>query len=417
MASLSDQIDRFSRSTKAIKTTAEQIALANGRFTLSSIGVAGPFARAVLNTHLGDLIRDVDPSELGLFQLADSSKPPNNERVGSKSSFTPGITRVEFGNATPLRRTVARRDEPVKLSIEPDVYARAAIKYIDRYDRTRPMPRARSQVAAILQQLGDVRQNMRALAQSLEQVHTTEVPPPRLFTQDEELRVEELKAEIAILKRRKQAALAQQRSAHRRSGELQSIHKGGILPDLMLQTPPKNGFELTPAKALDFNDNLMDEVINLSNVTDTSLLPHGPISPSFDKSLEDIATLTSSGTYEQNITGSIPAPDTEDRVENEKIDGGRAMTLDIQSGPSPPECDNEQVLAPKEVNTDGFLMGPETPVVSHYRIRMNADIKRIVTKIWQTASDVIAPYCLHNASEDGTSSNSPLPAKETMSAL
>ena len=128
MASLSEQIDRFSRSTKAIKATAAQTALPGGRFRFSDIGVAGPFTRAVLDTHLGDLIRDIDPSELGLFQILNPSSTAEN---GVPRPPLSGLARVEFGSATPLRR-IAKRDELTKLNIEPEVYAHAAIKYIDR---------------------------------------------------------------------------------------------------------------------------------------------------------------------------------------------------------------------------------------------------------------------------------------------
>ena len=116
MASLSDQIDRFARSSKAVNTIAANTAPARA--------LAGPFTRAVLDTHLGDLIRDVDPSELGLFQLIGPSHPSGTEKDPSR----PQVARVEFGNATPLRRTIHRRDDHV----EPEIYAQAAIKYIDR---------------------------------------------------------------------------------------------------------------------------------------------------------------------------------------------------------------------------------------------------------------------------------------------
>ena len=110
MASLSDQIDRFARSSKAIKAVAANTALATA--------LAGPFTRAVLDTHLGDLIRDADPSELGLFQLVRPEKPQ--------------VARVEFGNATPLKRTIQRRDDHIKHDVEPEIYAQAALRYIDR---------------------------------------------------------------------------------------------------------------------------------------------------------------------------------------------------------------------------------------------------------------------------------------------
>lgn len=132
MSTLADQIDRLSRHTKSIYLTASQTALPQSR----NQGVAGPFTRAVLHTPLGDLIRDIDPSELGLFNLVN---PPNVGRVNqqhrdSGTASLPEITRVEFHGATPLRKQVTSRKEEAHKpkEIEPEVYAQAALKYIDR---------------------------------------------------------------------------------------------------------------------------------------------------------------------------------------------------------------------------------------------------------------------------------------------
>ena len=95
MASLSDQIDRLSQSTRAIKTT---VASTDNDST-------GIFTRAVLNTHLGDLIREVDTAELGLFSLVNYDQ----------------LHRIQISGATPLRN---------KHSIEPEIYAHAALKCI-----------------------------------------------------------------------------------------------------------------------------------------------------------------------------------------------------------------------------------------------------------------------------------------------
>jgi hypothetical protein len=102
--SLSDQIDRFTRNAQAIKTAASQ--------TANTTTTASVFTRAVLSTQLGDLIRDIDPSELGLFTLVDS--------------HSSGIARSQFQGATPLRRHHPAQE------IGPEVYAHAALKYIDQ---------------------------------------------------------------------------------------------------------------------------------------------------------------------------------------------------------------------------------------------------------------------------------------------
>lgn len=113
MASLSDHIDRFNKNTRSIASTASQIAQQHSDFP-------GTFTRAVLSTHLGDLIRDIDPSELGLFRLVDS--PASNATPQDHE-----LKRTEFSGATPLRKHPLQRDE-----LKPEVYAHAALKYIDQ---------------------------------------------------------------------------------------------------------------------------------------------------------------------------------------------------------------------------------------------------------------------------------------------
>ena len=114
MASLSDHIDRFNKNTRSIKSTASQIATTTQQHSASP----GTFTRAVLSTHLGDLIRDIDPSELGLFRLVDGDGLTSQDHE---------LKRAEFSCATPLRKHPSRRDE-----LQPEVYAHAALRYIDQ---------------------------------------------------------------------------------------------------------------------------------------------------------------------------------------------------------------------------------------------------------------------------------------------
>jgi hypothetical protein len=114
MSSLSDHVERLTRLAKSINAAATAI--------LASPN-SGLFTTAVLQTPLEDLIRDVDPSELGLFTL--QTRPgEQKEELG----------RVAFSGATPLRKNVRRREEGKRkeADVEPEVYAQAALKYLDR---------------------------------------------------------------------------------------------------------------------------------------------------------------------------------------------------------------------------------------------------------------------------------------------
>lgn len=119
MSGLADHIDRFAQTVKSIRTT---VTILSEPSTITR----GSFTRAVLTTPLGDLIRDVDHSELGLFTLVE----PTQHQEKQKEE----ISRVEFHGATPLRRpAAARRDDAMRIKeLEPEVYAQAALKYLDR---------------------------------------------------------------------------------------------------------------------------------------------------------------------------------------------------------------------------------------------------------------------------------------------
>jgi hypothetical protein len=124
MTSLAGQIDRFSRNTKAIKATA-------GTTAVSRPSIPSHFTSAVLSTPLGDLIRDVDPSELGLFSLI-SPGPTHFREQHAQGAPATGVTRTEFPAPTPLRRPAYQRDISKLSDLEPEIYAQAALKYIER---------------------------------------------------------------------------------------------------------------------------------------------------------------------------------------------------------------------------------------------------------------------------------------------
>lgn len=126
--SLSDRIDRLAATAKAIRASAVAIVPSDDNPAPNAI----PFTRAVLDTALGDLIRDIDASELGLFTLvpapdADVRKQPD---IGARRGE---ISRVQFPGATPLRKQPPRRGDMLRpKQYEPEVYAHAALKYLDR---------------------------------------------------------------------------------------------------------------------------------------------------------------------------------------------------------------------------------------------------------------------------------------------
>lgn len=113
MPSLHDHIDRFSTASKSIQTSTR-------RFTSTPLG---PFARAILETPLSELIRELDVAELGLFSLV----PPAPPHVDAPVRET--VTRTEIVAPTPLRKNTKKEMRP---DPEPEVYAEAALRFLDR---------------------------------------------------------------------------------------------------------------------------------------------------------------------------------------------------------------------------------------------------------------------------------------------
>lgn len=136
-ATLNDHVDRLSQLANSIRSTASSDD--NAFNTVTRPGITGPFTRAILSTPLGDLIRDIDASEIGLFTLVQPPQPgvalasthdKDSDQVGSSVGE---IARVGFVGATPLRKPPASRGGTQKGGEhEPEVYAYAALKYLDK---------------------------------------------------------------------------------------------------------------------------------------------------------------------------------------------------------------------------------------------------------------------------------------------
>ena len=125
MPTLLDHIDRFSYTAQLIQTAARN----------ASEPLPSPYVRAVLRTPLGDLARDVDTSELGLFTLVPHASAPtaSGDEPGASAAQKGSIARVEFPGATPLRKPAGTsKHSRREIDKEPEVYAQAALKYLDR---------------------------------------------------------------------------------------------------------------------------------------------------------------------------------------------------------------------------------------------------------------------------------------------
>lgn len=118
--SLPDYVELVSSISKSIRTNVSE----------SNDYAPGFYTNAVLRIPLGDLIREADPSEVGLFTLVPPSSYGTGTIEGEELGSATHVTRVELPSATPLRPRTGR--EIKAQDHEPEVYANAALKLLDR---------------------------------------------------------------------------------------------------------------------------------------------------------------------------------------------------------------------------------------------------------------------------------------------
>ncbi|KAF8840011.1 hypothetical protein BDN67DRAFT_904383 [Paxillus ammoniavirescens] len=432
MPSLADQIDHLAETAKAIRTSAAAIFPSED----NTAPLAIPFTRAVLDTSLGDLIRDIDASELGLFMLvpapdADVRKQPENgPRRGE-------ISRVEFPGATPLRKQPTRRDGMFKpKEYEPEVYAQAALKYLDRYQSIRPMPRARSQVIALIEQLDEARENIKGLNETLQKLTSsgpTSAPTPQTSSvTEEERRITDLQNRLVELRNQKDLLL--------RSNEPQPTRKPKVAPKPISNPIPvhspeteshEDAFWSTSAaspRRLRFTDKLLEEEPDFGEIAELSFDSPGPAPPrSVFTSLipgDNLRDKSFGAQTDDSIFGGqsfLPSPEpliieAVDEREPEDEPGEEERTVVLQKIPPSTALQEHLLASPPPVNAQPpspLAPGTLPPESSSKtpKVRMTPELERIVTKIWSTVGDIIMPG---NPFSSGTK---PPRAKETLALI
>lgn len=437
MPSLSDHIEHLTATAKAIRTSATTI-VPTGH---NPFAQTGPFTRAVLDTPLGDLIRDIDTSELGLFTLVPPpdagvrKQPENGPRQGQ-------ISRAGFPGATPLRKPPPKRDEATKpREPEPEVYAMAALKYLDRYQSIRPMPRARSQVITLSQQLAEVRANIKHLSEALQESTSsasTSVPTTQTSSvAEEEKRIHELQDRLAELRLQKESLLRAKEPEGRNNLSVSSTSnakQGNRDPPLSASSREPDTHEdafwstpSTPARTLRFSEKLMDEEIKFGDLSTISFESPEPVPRSVFANLTAGGDLdgegfddTSHSAMDDSIFDSGKDGDDiglddrpgsalsqtpkgieihnhggEDAGEEEEEE--RTVVLNkkpsLPSQSPPPAPTNLLRASDADIGATVPPAEPHPPRVATNapKVRATPELERIVAKIWSTVGEVISP--------------------------
>ncbi|KAG2153871.1 hypothetical protein DEU56DRAFT_426235 [Suillus clintonianus] len=421
MPSLSDQIDHLTSLSKSIKATADEFPTSDGLFTT-----------AVLDTALGDLIRDIDSSELGLFTLV---QPPSH--VPTESEARGVISRVEFPGATPLRKPPSRRQEMTKpREYEPEVYAQAALKYLDRYHSIRPMPRARSQVQGLINQLDEARRKIRGLSETLQELTSSNpasgTSPQESNAADEERRIQDLQARLTELRKQKDDILRISKPAPKPKPAPRPARAPSPL------TVPKTQEEMfwnTPAasaRTLRFTEKLMDEEVDINDVSIMSFTspvprPRSVLSslglPVDDESLDNEEhDIGQDDSVMPDPPDGEELPDNGDELEVNDGDGEQTVVLKKLPLSLPPNPTPLKSATPPETSLPAIseLQSPAVVPPGSARkpkVRMNAEIEKIVVKIWGTVGEIIMPGHPFDPTGSVSGGSKPPRAKETIAHL
>ncbi|SJK97371.1 uncharacterized protein ARMOST_00623 [Armillaria ostoyae] len=381
MASLSDQIDRLSRTSKATAITAAAVAV--------SPDVA-PFSTAVLDTQLGDLIRDVDPSELGLFSLV----VPHSEQ--DARGDIPKLARSGFPGATPLKPTTRRE-------VDPEVYAHAALKYIDRYQTIRPMPRAYSQVVALLEEIQLARDGIQETTELLQSNQFADGPSIKSMIDNEERSLHHYEKKLDALRKRRDLLVTQ---AKRTSRTTSTGKKSAPPPRPVTPVAPSHAdeeeesFWATPGRAF-ASENLLHEQVDIGDLSVASMSSPSAPSPS---------TRTRRRSIPQPLVEVAEDPKDACELQDQSSVVEDAIDETIQVAATPARRSPEQLAADVP---PVHVPEPETPGTKA-RLRVNTEVERIVAKIWATMGDVIMPGHPYRTTGDGSK---PPRAKQTIAHL
>ncbi|TBU40912.1 hypothetical protein BD309DRAFT_1011154 [Dichomitus squalens] len=416
MASLVDHVDRISALASSVRASAAPT---------SGTPISGPFTRAILDMPLGDLIRDIDPAEIGLFTLVQPKQPT----IAEVDTGSVEITRVEFLGATPLRKPPSSKygkGDAARAPREhdPEVYANAAVKYLERYQSIRPMPRASEQALQIIERLEEVRANIHNLSEQLKQHSDADAatPPlsPKSSIKKEERQINELQSQIQYLRERKEE-LAKKKAR----GPLRAKREP---KPLITATPTEatdereDTFWNTPgaaARTLHFTgDSLLDEEVDLANVTTAS----------FGTPLSLQKKIMSPPAEKEAVVSEEPADDIEEEEIDEvlgEIDESVDPTVVLGKLPaaSPPEKQFYVAPDPAPEEVEEALPPPKDaePAAAtpqhRQKVKVTTELERIVEKIWATVGEVIMPGHPFDALGRSTSKSKPPRAKETMAYL
>ncbi|KAG6857265.1 hypothetical protein H0H87_007098 [Tephrocybe sp. NHM501043] len=333
MTSLSDQIDRLTRNARAIKSTTAHAAAS----------IDGPFTRAILSASLGDLIRDVDTSELGLFSLPDSQ-----------------ITRAEFTGATPLKKAPPRRDDlPKKKDYEPETQAMEEPPLKSLIDEEEERVRSLQARFNALQE----RKKNAMTSRSRQKVKST-LPRPETCTKPPP--------------------------------------PSAPLEDSFWNTPTVSARTLRFTDNIMDTESLLNEEDELGDISSASFT--SPMPPLRNTRLSSLVSSDESLRFCPTLPTS-PHEDTHDE-KGDDADAGEDDIIVVLKKPNQESETPEQVSSSSTHGLDP-ASAPDTASTKWFKLTINSDVERFTARIWATIGDMIMPGHSFDKSQSGTGNKPP----------
>lgn len=269
------------------------------------------------------------------------------------------------------------------------------------------MPRAYSQVVALLEELQLTRDSIQETIELLQSNQVTDGPSIKSMIDSEERSLHHYEKKVDALRKRRDLLTTQAKRSSRTAiaGKKNAPPPRPITPVVPSRADAEEeSFWATPGRAFT-SENLLHEQVDIGELSVASMSSPPAPSPSTHKRsipqpLAEVAAKIAEDSQDACELRD-PSPVVEDVI-NEILHVEPAATP-AGSSSEPPAADIPLTRVPE----------PETPGTKA-RLRINTEVERIVAKIWATMGDVIMPGHPYRTAGDGSK---PPRAKQTIAHL
>ncbi|KAK0485657.1 hypothetical protein IW261DRAFT_739447 [Armillaria novae-zelandiae] len=261
------------------------------------------------------------------------------------------------------------------------------------------MPRAYSQVVALLEEIQLARNGIQETTELLQSNQFTDGPSIKSMIDNEERSFHHYQKKLDALRKRRDLLVTQvKRTSRTTSTGRKSTPLRPITPVAPSHADEEEeSFWATPGRAF-ASENLLHEQVDIGDLSVASMSSPSVPSPS---------TRTRRRSTPQPLVEVIEDPQDacESRDQSSVLEDALDKTIEVAATPASRSPEHLAGNVPV-----AHVHEPETPG-TNARLRVNTEVERIVAKIWATMGDVIMPGHPYRTAGDGSK---PPRAKQTM---